>query len=145
MNTPPAAAGMHREVGPFPQIRSTEIDRLGVFTPTLRNQMWNPRGCVPPRQGLAGAGPLASVAQAAGQELHALHPETEATSLHPSSFAVRPQQRHLPGQGPWGVPSQSRAFLEEEQAGGRVDMEHAGPHAPPLGILWFLGVYDLWS
>ena len=54
-------------------------------------------------------------------------------------------QRHLPGQGPWGLPSQRRAFLDEKQAGKRVDVEHAGLHAPPVRILWFLGVYDLRS
>ena len=44
-------------------------------------------------------------------------------------------QRHLPGQGPWGLPSQRRAFLDEKQAGKRVDVEHAGLHAPPVRIL----------
>lgn len=80
---------------------------------------------------------MASIGQqAAGQGLQALHPETDATSLHPSSSStVQPQQRHLPGQGPWGLPSQRRAFLDEEQAGKRVDVEHAGLHAPPVRIL----------
>ena len=32
-------------------------------------------------------------------------------------------------------PSQRRAFLDEEQAGKRVDVEHAGLHAPPVRIL----------
>lgn len=104
--------------------------------------MWNSRGYISPRQGLAGAGPLPSVGQqAAGQGLQALHP---ATSLHPSSSSPdQPQQHLLPGQGPWGMPSQRRAFLAEEQAGGRVDVEHAGVHAPPVGILWFLVLDDV--